>query len=139
MNKKRTIMTIYNYLKTNMAEKNISQELRHCYYHVMYTFLEWIYTLELPECQGTPCSKQAGCLKFKWLQRESNPQQLSWVFVYELSGCGFDSRWSKELEKKSKNKGNNRVRFNDSWFAIHDSRWSILELYFSRKYISQIM
>ena len=35
---------------------------------------EWIYTLHLPECQGTPCSKQAWYLQFKWLQRDSNPQ-----------------------------------------------------------------
>ena len=28
---------------------------------------EWIHTLQLPECQGTPCSKQARNLKFKWL------------------------------------------------------------------------
>ena len=27
---------------------------------------EWICTLYLPECQGTPCSKQARYLKFKW-------------------------------------------------------------------------
>ena len=46
-------------------------------------------------------------LKLKWLQRDLNPQQLSsqrntqgpvlvngWVFVYNLSGCGFESRCS---------------------------------------------
>ena len=38
---------------------------------------EWIHTLQLPECQGTPCSKQASYLKIKWLQRDSNPQPLS--------------------------------------------------------------
>ena len=27
-------------------------------------FSEWIHTLQLPECQGTPCSKQAQYLKF---------------------------------------------------------------------------
>ena len=31
---------------------------------------------KLPECQGTPCSKQAPYLKFKWQQRDSNPQPL---------------------------------------------------------------
>ena len=39
-------------------------------------FREWIYTLFLPEYQGTPCSKKAQYLKFKWLQRDSNPQPL---------------------------------------------------------------
>ena len=38
---------------------------------------ELIYTLQLPECQGTDCSKQAQNLKFKWEQRDSNPQPLS--------------------------------------------------------------
>ena len=40
---------------------------------------EWIHTLELPECQGNPCSKQAQNLNFKWLQLDSNPQPLSLV------------------------------------------------------------
>ena len=38
---------------------------------------EWIYTLRLPECQGAPCLKQARYLKIKWLQRDSNLQQLA--------------------------------------------------------------
>ena len=38
----------------------------------------WIYTQYLPECQVSPCPKQARYMKFKWLQRESNPQPLSW-------------------------------------------------------------
>ena len=64
---------------------------------------KWIHTLWLPECQGTPCSKQARNLKFKWLQLDSNPEQFSsetntqtiwlngWVFIYELRGSGFES------------------------------------------------
>ena len=28
--------------------------------------------MQLPECQGTPCTKQARYLKFKWQQRDSN-------------------------------------------------------------------
>ena len=39
--------------------------------------LEWIYTLQLPECQETHCWKQTQYLKFKWQQRDSNPQPLS--------------------------------------------------------------
>ena len=31
----------------------------------------------LPECQGTPCSKQAPYLKFKWQQHDSNQQPPS--------------------------------------------------------------
>ena len=37
-----------------------------CSYHVTRD-LEWIYTLELSECQGTPCSKQTRYMKFKWM------------------------------------------------------------------------
>ena len=37
---------------------------------------EWIHTLQFPECQETPCWKQAWNLKFKWLQWDSNPQSL---------------------------------------------------------------
>ena len=47
-----------------------------------------IHTLYLPESQGTPCSKQAWNLKFKWLQLDS--MSVHWVFVYEISGCGFE-------------------------------------------------
>ena len=38
---------------------------------------EWICTLYLPECQGTPCSKQAQNPKTKRRQLDSNPQPLS--------------------------------------------------------------
>ena len=51
--------------------------------------LEWIYTLQLPQCQGPLCSKQAisevllTATGFKiWLN--------GWVFIYELCGCGFE-------------------------------------------------
>ena len=39
---------------------------------------EWIHTLQLSECQGTPCSKQTRNLKLKWLQLDSNSEQLCW-------------------------------------------------------------
>ena len=38
---------------------------------------EWIHTLYFPDCQGTPCSKQAQNMKFKWLLLPSNPQSFS--------------------------------------------------------------
>ena len=37
----------------------------------------WIHTLCLPECLGTLFLKQAQYLKFKWLQRDSNPEPLT--------------------------------------------------------------
>ena len=50
---------------------------------------DWIHTLQLPECQGTPCSKQASYLKIKWLQRDSNPQPLSsWTNTLPFSQTG---------------------------------------------------
>ena len=36
----------------------------------------------LPKFQGTPCSKQVPYLKFKWQQRDSNPQPLSRIHNY---------------------------------------------------------
>ena len=79
--------------------------------------LEWIYTLQLPECQGTGCSKQTRYWKLKRLtlkfvcdkiktycqmhhtNRHSQHSSIiwqvglnGWVFVYELGGCGFQSR-----------------------------------------------
>ena len=38
---------------------------------------DWIHTLYLRECQGSPCSKQARNVKFKWLELNSNPKRLS--------------------------------------------------------------
>ena len=56
----------------------------------------------LYSCQGTPCSKQARNLKFKWLDWTRTHNNLvrkrtlthlaklnGWVFVYKLIGCGF--------------------------------------------------
>ena len=64
----------------------------------------------LPECQGTPCSKQASYLvrdmikTYNQMHRTDKYSQHSsiiwpvwlngWVFVYKLSGCGFESRCS---------------------------------------------
>ena len=64
---------------------------------------EWIHTLYLPECQGTPCSKQARYLTFKWLQRDSNPEPLSlsrntqpfgWTDQMIELNCEFFFVWS---------------------------------------------
>ena len=48
-----------------------------CYYNVTYEFQSEATLFSLPECQGTPCLKQAPYLKFKWLQRDSNQKPLS--------------------------------------------------------------
>ena len=47
-----------------------------CSYHIINEFQSESTLCTLPECQGTPCSKQAPYLKFKWQQRNSNPQPL---------------------------------------------------------------
>ena len=54
---------IYNYFTS--VSKLLSRHLR----------VSLLYSL--PECQGTPCSKQAPYLKFKWQQCNSNPQPIS--------------------------------------------------------------
>ena len=72
-----------------------------CHAHV----LEWIYNLEWPECQGSPCSKQArylilsdsnGIRSHNHLVRKRTLIHLAKrvsqteVLVYELSGYGFE-------------------------------------------------
>ena len=48
-----------------------------CYYHVTYKFQSESIHIVLPECQETPCWKQAPYLKFKLQQCDLNPQPLS--------------------------------------------------------------
>ena len=48
-----------------------------CYYHVTYEFRSESTLYSLPECQGTPCSKQASYMKFKWQQWDWNPKPPS--------------------------------------------------------------
>ena len=38
---------------------------------------EWIHTLQLPDCEGTGCSKQVQKLNFKWLELNWNPQPIT--------------------------------------------------------------
>ena len=47
---------------------NIWQLLPNCVFLCHIRVSERIYTQYLPECQETPCSKQARYLKLKWLQ-----------------------------------------------------------------------
>ena len=82
-------------------------QIRNCYcmlFHVKYEFQSESTLYSLPECQGTPCAIS----EVKRQQRDSNLQPLSsetntqpfsqtcrlsnygWVFVYELSDCGFE-------------------------------------------------
>ena len=65
-----------------------------CYYHVTYEFQSESTVYSLPECQKIPCSKRTPYLKFKWQQRDLNPQPLSsWTNTHSFSqtGCGFES------------------------------------------------
>ena len=50
---------------------------------------EWIHTLWLLECQGTPCSKQARNLKFTWLQLDSNPPLILQTKIQPFSQTGY--------------------------------------------------
>ena len=66
-----------------------------CYYHVTYEFQSESTVYSLPEYQKTPCSKMTPYLKFKWQQRDLNPQPLSsWTNTHSFSqtDCGFESR-----------------------------------------------
>ena len=95
-----------NLKEINLKKKIYSSFL--CYYHVTYEFQGKSTLYSFPECQGSPYSKQASYLKFKWQQQDLNLQPL--VFKGTLnhlaksvcltkflsaclwkSGCGFES------------------------------------------------
>ena len=60
--------------------------------HVLVS--EWIHTLYLPECKRSPCSKQARYLKIddsNGTRTHNHIWPNGWVFIYQLSGCGFES------------------------------------------------
>ena len=77
-----------------------------CHEHVS----EWIHTVYLPECHGTPCSKQARNLKFKWLQLDSNIHYsihsklgifpLFWIHTWK-NIIQVNERLTKVKEKRS--------------------------------------
>ena len=76
----------YNYqmiMQYNIAtlkkkkKKKIINIMTVCYYHITYEFQIESTLYSLPECQGTACSKQEPYLKFKWQQRDLDPQPLS--------------------------------------------------------------
>ena len=56
-----------------------------CYYHVTHEFQSESTLYSFPECQGTPYSKQAPYLKFKWQQRDSNPHHNHLVSKWTLN------------------------------------------------------
>ena len=70
---------IYVFVMTfwSCRKKDLMKKMSACYYHVTYEFQSESTVYSLPECQRTSCSKQAPYLKFKWQQRDSNPQPLS--------------------------------------------------------------
>ena len=59
------IFQIYMVSKVNTISSTVS------YYHVKYEFQGESTLYSLPECQRTPCSRQAPYVKFKWQQRDS--------------------------------------------------------------------
>ena len=65
-----------NIIKQAEKLKNC-KKLTICYYHVTYEFQSESTLYSLPECQGTPCSKQAPYLMFKCQQRDSIQEPLS--------------------------------------------------------------
>ena len=90
--------------------------LKSSFYHCMFLSCHVRVSEELLKCQGTLCSKQVQYLIFRWhsgkyrvwihsdsysqIYRTTNYSQFSsiiwsvwrnsWVFIYELNGCGFE-------------------------------------------------
>ena len=87
---------------------------------------EWIYTLQLPECQGTFYLKQAQYLKFKWLQWDLNPQRLS-LWTRELSSCGFQFYLSqlRKILARLCNRYSYQTVYNITNFELKTSTWDV--------------
>ena len=68
-------MSLGQYYQENCPETQ--SKMTACYYHVTHKFQGQSTHYSLPECQWTPCSKQAPYMKFKWQQQDLNPQPLS--------------------------------------------------------------
>ena len=68
----------------------INKRVKGAYYlELESTRLEWIYSLQLPECPGILCSNHSWYLKFKWLQWDANPQSISlWTNTQTFSRTG---------------------------------------------------
>ena len=75
---------------------------------------EWIHTLYLPECQGTPCSKQARNLELMWLQLNSNLEPLS------LSE--FEREFERGLRERDRVRENSRENSRESSREFGSSR-----------------
>ena len=58
---------------------------------------EWTHTLQLPECQGTPCSKQVRNPKFKWLQQDSKNMWHVYDMTRTYSQMHRTDKYSKQL------------------------------------------
>ena len=99
-------------LKTRKAAWKLIYDCMLLSYHVRV--LEWIYTRQLPEYQGTHCWKSAPSLSVS-----NGIQNLVKWFIYELSGCWFESRYCHTINMKKKLRS-----------AAGIILWSI-ELYFS--------
>ena len=90
-----------------------------CYCHVMYEFQSESTPYSLPECQGTPCSKQAPYLKFKWQQRDSIQNHLVCErTLNHLSKLAYLAKWLS-------------VRLRTKWLWVRISLLSLKSLLFT--------
>ena len=80
-------------LKTRKAAWKLIYDCMLLSYHVRV--LEWIYTRQLPEYQGTHCWKSPQSLSVS-----NGIQNLVKWFIYELSGCWFESRYCHTINMK---------------------------------------
>ena len=67
---------------THRVKRRMDCMLLSCYIHV----LEWIYTLRLNKCQGTPWSEEAHHAKFKWQGQSRGNCLLGTSFLSEILG-----------------------------------------------------
>lgn len=107
-----------NCLTANLLASNEYGQNQLYVFIMSYRSLEWIFTLRLPECRGTPCSKQMWYLNINETQTNNHlvyaqtfihfshfGQLAKWLCVLvRTSDCGFESRFGhyKKLFKRKK-------------------------------------
>ena len=92
-----------------------------CHIHVW----EQVCTLQLPECQGTPCSKQTQCLKLKWQQQDSN-LEFTLKNLYDMIITHSQMHHTTQL---------NHLTSLDKTLSVHlQTRWLCVQIQSSFRY-----
>ena len=85
----------------------------------------------MPESQGTPCSKQAWYLKFKWLERDSNLKlRYCACFEHGVPWCSGNYRmWIHSWTRTWHDKNIQSDWWYNQWYWCFLNKWFNLKSY----------